>query len=47
MTGSRERRWLSLPGLKGGAAMFAVEAMIVGVLAAVAGLLSVVILALL
>lgn len=47
MTGSRDRKWLSLPGLVGGAAMFVAEALIVAVLAATALLLSVVILALL
>ncbi len=47
MTGSRDRRWLSLPGLAGGAAMFVAEALIVVALAATALLLSIVILALL
>lgn len=47
MTSSRDRRWLSLRGLTGGAAMFVAEALIVAVLAAAAWLLSVVILALL
>lgn len=47
MTSSRNRRWLSLPGLTGGAVMFVAEALIVAVLAAAAWLLSVVILALL
>lgn len=47
MNNSRERRWLSLSGLTGGAVMFVAEALIVAVLAGAAWLLSVVILALL
>lgn len=47
MTRSRDRRWLSLPGVAGGAVMFVVEALIVVGLAGAAWLLSVVILALL
>lgn len=47
MTGSRDRRWLSLSGLAGGAAMFMAEALIVATLGVAAWLLSVVILALL
>lgn len=46
MTGSRDRRWLSLSGLTGGAVMFVAEALIVVGLAGAAWLLSVVILAL-
>lgn len=47
MTSSRDRKWLSLPGLAGGVAMFLAEAFIVAGLGAVAWLLSVVALALL
>ncbi len=47
MNNSRDRRWLSLRGLTGGAGMFVAEALIIAVLAGVAWLLSVVILALL
>ena len=47
MTGPRDRRWLSVEGLAGGLAMFAVEALIVLGLAAVAWLTSVLILAIL
>lgn len=47
MTGPRDRRWLSLEGLAGGLVMFAVEALIVGGLAAVALLTSALILAIL
>lgn len=47
MKGPRERKWLSLQGLAGGMAMFAVEALIVLGLAAVALLISALILAIL
>jgi hypothetical protein len=47
MTGPRDRKWLSFQGLAGGLTMFAVEALIVVGLAAVALLTSVLILAIL
>jgi len=47
MTGPRDRKWLSLEGLAGGLAMFAVEALIVLGLAALALLISALILAIL
>lgn len=47
MTGPRDRRWLSLRGLAGGLAMFGGEALIVIGMAAVAWLISVVVLTLL
>jgi hypothetical protein len=47
MTGPRDRRWLSFQGLAGGLTLFTVEALIVLGLAAVAWLLSVLILAIL
>jgi len=47
MTAPRERKWMSIPGLTGGVAMFAAEALVVVGLAAAAWLASVVILAIL
>jgi hypothetical protein len=47
MTGPRDRKLLNLHGLVGGLAMFAAEALIVVGLAAVAWLISVVVLAIL
>lgn len=47
MTAPRDRKWLSIQGLAGGLAMFAVEALIVLGLAAVAWLASVLVLAIL
>lgn len=47
MTAQRDRKWLSLHGLAGGLAMFGTEALIVIGLAAVACLVSIVILAIL
>lgn len=47
MTASRDRKWMSVPGLFGGVAMFLTEAAIVVGLAAVAWLLSALILAIL
>lgn len=44
MTSLRDRRWMSLRGLAGGLAMFVAEALIVAGLAAVALLLSAVVL---
>lgn len=47
MTGPRDRKWLSVQGLAGGLAMFAVEALIVVGLAAVGWLFSLLILSVL
>lgn len=47
MTGPRDRKWWSFLGMAGGLVLFAVEALIVLVLAAVAWLASLLILAIL
>lgn len=47
MTAPRDRKWMSLHGLVGGLAMFAVEALIVIGLAAAALIVAVVVLAIL
>jgi hypothetical protein len=47
MTGPRDRKWLSIQGLAGGLTMFAVEALIVLGLAAMAWATSMLILAIL